>query len=289
MIMRMPYIQKFSVYGVILLLSVLMFVPFLIMLSYSLKSMAEIQSPSFHLIPQSFRWSNYPEAMTTGNWGRYFLNSFVVTATTVAVGVAIMSLAGFSFARLRFRGRDMLFLFSLVGLMIPEQVIMISVFIKIKTIPLFGGNNIWGEGGTGWLNSYLGLIVPNLAAPLGVFLFRQFFLGFPKEIDEAAKIDGFSTLKTFVRIYVPLCLPVFATLILLKSVSIWNQYTWPLIIVNEDRMKTVQLALSLFKAEFGVEWNYVMAATTLIALPVILLFLFLQKYYVQGIVTTGIK
>jgi multiple sugar transport system permease protein len=259
------------------------------MVSTSLKTMTEIQAPRFSFIPGRFLWTNYVEAMRTGNWANYFSNSLFVTGMTVTIGLLIMSLAGYAFARLCFRGKGALFLFSLIGLMIPDQVIMIPVFIKIKTIPLFGGNDIWGDGGIGWLNSYWGLIVPHLSNPFGMFLFRQFFLGFPEALDDAAKIDGCSRWQAFYRIYIPLSLPVFATVALLKGANNWNQYTWPLIITNTDEMKTVQLALSLFKSEYGVQWNYIMAATTLIALPVLLLFIFLQKYYVQGIVTTGIK
>lgn len=280
---------RWVVQGLIIALACIFVLPFIIMIATSLKTMAEIQSPAFRLLPESFQWSNYAEAMGQGNWPRYFMNSAVITSVTVGIGIIIMSLAGFAFARLHFAGRNLLFLFSLVGLMIPEQVIMIPVFMKIKGIPFAGGNDLWGEGGTGWLNSYWGLIVPHLAHPFGMFLFRQFFLGFPKELDEAAKVDGCSRLRSFFTMYIPLSLPIFATVALLKTINNWNQYTWPLIITNTDEMKTVQLALSMFKSEAGLQWNYIMASTTLIALPMLLLFIFLQKYYVQGIVTSGVK
>lgn len=280
---------RWVVQGLIIALACIFVLPFIIMIATSLKTMAEIQSPAFRLLPESFQWSNYVEAMGQGNWPRYFMNSAVITSVTVGIGIIIMSLAGFAFARLHFAGRNLLFLFSLVGLMIPEQVIMIPVFMKIKGIPFAGGNDLWGEGGTGWLNSYWGLIVPHLAHPFGMFLFRQFFLGFPKELDEAAKVDGCSRLRSFFTMYIPLSLPIFATVALLKTINNWNQYTWPLIITNTDEMKTVQLALSMFKSEAGLQWNYIMASTTLIALPMLLLFIFLQKYYVQGIVTSGVK
>ncbi|WP_248923871.1 carbohydrate ABC transporter permease [Paenibacillus hamazuiensis] len=281
--------KRWIVQGLVIAFACIFMLPFIIMLVTSLKSMAEIQSPAFQLLPRSFLFSNYAEAMSQGNWPRYFLNSVTVTTITVGIGIIIMSVAGFAFARLNFAGRDLLFLLSLVGLMIPEQVIMIPVFMKIKGIPFAGGNDVWGDGGTGWLNTYWGLIVPHLAHPFGMFLFRQFFLGFPKELDEAAKVDGCSRLRSFFSMYIPLSLPIFATVALLKTINNWNQYTWPLIITNSDEMKTVQLALSMFKSEAGLQWNYIMASTTLIALPMLLLFIFLQKYYVQGIVTSGVK
>jgi multiple sugar transport system permease protein len=279
------WIYRLFIYSV----SAIFVLPFALMLSTSFKTMGEIQSPRFSLLPNHFLISNYVEALQAGNWPTYFFNSVFVTTVTVFFGIMIMSMAGYAFARLRFKGSNMLFLFSLIGMMIPDQVIMIPVFIKIKTIPFFGGNDLLGQGGTGWINTYWGLVIPHLAHPFGMFLFRQFFLGFPTALDDAAKIDGCSRLVAFFRIYIPLSLPVFATVALLKGANNWNQYTWPLIITNTDEMKTVQLALSLFKNESGMQWNYIMASTTLIAIPVLFLFIVLQKYYIQGIVTSGIK
>lgn len=281
--------KKWITQAAVILFSCLFILPFVIMLVTSLKTMAEVQAPSFVWLPESLKFSNYAEAMRHGDWARYFTNSIIITSITVGVGIIIMSLAGFAFARLNFKGRNLLFAFSLLGLMIPEQVIMIPVFMKIKGIPFAGGNDLWGQGGTGWLNTYWGLIIPHLAHPFGMFLFRQFFLGFPKALDEAAKIDGSSRIRSFFSIYIPLSLPIFATVALLKTINNWNQYTWPLIITNSDHMRTVQLALSIFQTELGVQWNYIMASTTLIAIPMVILFVFLQKYYVQGIVTSGVK
>ena len=173
--------------------------------------------------------------------------------------------------------------------MIPPQVNMLPVYVILKSIPLAGGNNILGQGGTGWLDRYMGLIAPYVAGSFGVFLFRQFFLNFPKALDDAATIDGLGKVRIFFRIYIPLSSPVIATLIALKSTNTWNQFTWPLIIVNSDKMKTVQLALTAFKAETTIEWNLLMAATTLTILPLVIIFLSVQRYFIQGIVTTGIK
>mgnify|MGYP002397168634 CR=1 FL=1 len=166
---------------------------------------------------------------------------------------------------------------------------MIPVFIILKKIPLAGGNNIFGVGGIGWIDSYMGLLAPHIAASFGVFMFRQFYLNFPKSLDDAAKIDGLNGFKTYLKIYVPLSGPIFASLAALKATFVWNEYTWALIITNSDRMRTVQLALSLFRDENEVQWHLLMAATTLITLPLLVLFLKLKKYFVEGIVTTGIK
>lgn len=275
--------------AVMLILSLVMLIPFGLMVLTSVKTMGEIQAQNFVFIPKHISLDNYMEAMQRGDWVQYFKNSFVVTAVTVIVSLFINSIAGYSFARLKFKGRDLLFLISLIGLMIPAQVTMIPVFLILKHIPFAGGNNLFGQGGLGWINSYMGLIAPYVAGSFGVFLFRQFYLNFPKDLDDAAKMDGLSVIKTFWHIYVPLSKPIFATLIALKATQSWNEYTWPLIVTNSDAMKTVQLALTLFRDETQVEWNLLMAATTLIVLPLMIIFLFAQKHFIEGIATTGIK
>lgn len=281
--------SKLIVTIVMAIFSLIMLFPFLLMLLTALKTMKEVLAPEFILFPSELVWKNFAEAMTRGNWPWYFFNSIYVTVITVVVSLVFNSLAGYAFSRLRFRGRNVLFLITLIGLMIPPQVNMLPVFVILKNIPLVGGNNILGQGGTGWLDSYMGLIAPYVAGSFGVFLFRQFFLNFPKALDDAALIDGLGRVRTFFRIYVPLSTPVIATLIALKSTHTWNEFTWPLIIINSDEMKTVQLALTAFKAETTVEWNLLMAATTLTILPLVITFFSVQRYFIQGIVTTGIK
>ncbi len=281
--------KKICLYVIMTLLAFIFIFPFLIMVFTAFKSPAELQQPYFTLFPRKFTWENFTGAMTSGNWPRYFFNSTVVTGATVVISIFFNSMAAYAFSRLEFPGRNILFGFSLIALMIPEQVIMIPVFLRLKTFPLLGGNNVWGVGGTGLLNTYAGLILPFVAHPFGVFLCRQSFLSLPKALDEAAVLDGCSRFRIFWNIYLPLSKPTLVTLGLLKAVTTWNQYTWPLILTNSDEMKTVQLALSNFSTEFVTNWGYVMAATTLIILPVTILFLCLQKYYVSGIVSSGIK
>ncbi|KIL37166.1 ABC transporter permease [Gordoniibacillus kamchatkensis] len=280
---------RIPVSAVMLVLSLVMLIPFGMMVLTSLKTMGEIQAPKFVFIPEHLSLSNYVQAMQRGQWGRYFFNSFYVTAITVIVSLLINSIAGYSFARLHFKGRDLLFLISLIGLMIPPQVTMIPVFLILKHVPFAGGNDWMGQGGLGWINSYMGLIAPYVAGSFGVFLFRQFYLNFPKDLDDAAKMDGLTAVKTYWHIYVPLSKPIFATLVALKATQSWNEYTWPLIVTNSDAMKTVQLALTLFRDETQVQWNLLMAATTLIVLPLMIVFLFAQKHFIEGIVTSGIK
>ncbi len=264
-------------------------VPFFMMISTSLKTPAEIKSVDFIWVPEQPKFSNYVEAMTSSQWGRFFFNSVLITFLSVAISITINSSAGFAFARMKFRGKNVLFLLALTGMMIPIQVTMLPNFVIMKYFPLLGGNDILGQGGTGMVGTYAGILMPSIAGAFGVFLFRQFFMNFPTALDDAAKIDGLSRFGTFTRIYIPLSKPVFATMVVLKTTATWNDYSWPLIITNEREMWTVQLALSLFKTEYTTSWEYIMAATTLIMLPLIILYLLMQKYFVEGIVTSGVK
>jgi multiple sugar transport system permease protein len=274
---------------IMLVFSIVMLFPFFLMIITSLKSMDEIFSPQFVWVPEHLDFANYAEALQSGDWGAYFSNTLYVTFVTVIISLIINSFAGYAFAKLNFKGRDLLFLISLIGLMIPPQVTMIPVFLVLKHIPLAGGNDLWGQGGLGWIDSYNGLIAPYVAGSFGVFLFRQFFLQIPLELDDAAKLDGMGRVKAFFQIYVPLSKPVFATLVALKATASWNEYTWPLIITNSDKMKTVQIALSIFRDENQVQWDLLMASTTMIVIPLLILFVLTQKYFIEGIVASGIK
>jgi multiple sugar transport system permease protein len=266
-----------------------MIFPFILMLSTSLKNMAELQRPVFSIIPDVLRFDNYPKAMARGNWGLYFWNSIYVTFWSVVLSLLFNSMAGFAFARLRFRFRELLFIISLIGLMIPPQVNMLPIYVILKYVPFAGGNDWLGRGGLGWLNSYWGLIAPYVAGSFGVFLFRQFYLTFPRALDDAAVIDGMTARQRFMYIYLPLSKPVMASLVALKATATWNEYTWPLIVTMTTDMRTVQLALSLYKDEYTIEWELLMAATAVAIIPLLVIFFCAQRYFVEGIVTTGIK
>jgi multiple sugar transport system permease protein len=284
-----PQVKKVLLIGAMFFLSLIMLFPFMLMLSTSLKSGAELMEPTFRIIPKVWMFDNYRIAMQTGNWSLYFWNSFVVTGLSVLISLVINSTAGYAFARLKFKGRDFLFMVALVGMMVPQQVSMVPLFTILRKIPLVGGNDWFGNGGHGFINSYWGMILPYIGGAFGVFLFRQFFMNFPSSLDDAAKIDGLGRIKAFYYIYMPLSLPVFATLAALKTTQVWSEYIWPLIITQTDAMKTVQLALTVFRTENEVHWNLLMAATAVITLPLIAVFLGAQKYFVEGIASTGMK
>lgn len=271
-------------------LCLIFLIPLFLMILTSLKSMPEIMASQFVWKPEQWLFSNYREAMEKGDWFVYFKNTFLVTVITVAISLVLNSMAGYGFARIPFCGRNTLFFFALTGMMVPQQITMIPVFINLKNFPLVGGNDILGHGGSGMINTYAGLILPYIAGAFGVFLCRQFYMNFPVSLDDAAKIDGCSRFMAYFRIYLPLSKPILATLAVLKASQTWNDYLWPLIMVNKDETMTVQLAVvAKFTTEYSIQWNLLMAATALIILPLLVLFIFTQKYFVEGIVTTGMK
>ncbi len=269
--------------------SLFMLAPVLMMFLTSFKSIDEIRTAAFHLFPRAVSVKNYVEAMTSGGWLVYFRNSLVITLAAVIFSLLFNTIAGYAFARLNFRGSKILFLLLMIGLMMPPQVTMLPTFLIMAKFPLVGGNNIFGAGGTGFINTYAGLVIPLVAGSYGVFLSKQFYENFPRALDEAAEIDGANKWKVYFTIYLPNSKSLLATLGLMKAVAVWNDYLWPLVMTNSESKKTVQLALTMFKTDGYTQWNYLMAAAVLIVIPMIVLFLCAQKYFVQGIVTSGLK
>ncbi len=271
------------------LLSLLMFIPILLMISTSFKTEAEIIAQPLALITEGFSFNNYVEAMTTGTWSVYFKNSLIITITTVIFSLLFNSIAGFAFARLNFPGKKVLFALLLVGLMMPQQISMLPTFLIMAKFPLMGGNDLFGMGGSGLMNTYAGLIIPLVSGSFGVFLCKQFYENFPKSLDEAATIDGAGKWRLYFNIYLPNSRVILATLSLLKGVSVWNDYLWPLVMTDNEAMRTVQLALSMFSDELTTRWGPQMAASVVVCAPMVLLFLLCQKYFVQGVISTGLK
>lgn len=264
-------------------------VPFLMAISVSLQTMPEINAPKITLIPETAQWQNYADAMHNGNWGLYLKNSAVITIVTVVISLVINSMSGYVFARIPFRGSNALFLLILVGMMIPAQVTLIPVFRLVVAWPLAGGNDIFGQGGTGLYNTAAGLILPYIAGSFGVFLCRQFYVGFPRELDDAAQIDGCGRFGQFLRIYLPLSGPVLASLGVLKFTGTWNEYMWPLVMTSGEGLRTVQIALTMFRDESEIKWNLLMAATIVGSMPIYVVFFFAQKHFVSGLLAGSVK
>ena len=263
--------------------------PFVMTVSVSLQTMREVYSPAPVVLPRPPQFANYSTAMSNGNWPLYFFNSSVITLVTVLVSLVINSMSGFVFARVPFRGRNALFIAILDGMMIPPQVTLIPVFTMLRSVPFAGGNDAMGNGGSGLLNTHAGLILPFVAGSFGVFLCRQFYIDFPRELDDAALIDGCGRLGQFTRIYLPLSGPVLASLGILKFTGTWNEYTWPLVMTSGEALKTVQIALTSYRDEGEIYWNLLMAATLLAGLPIYVVFFFAQKHFISGLLTGSVK
>ena len=253
-----------------------MIAPFAWMLSTALKSPGEAFSFPPQWIPKSVTLENFQRVWTSVPFGRYVANSLVVAISVTLLDLLTASLAAYAFARLQFPGRDRLFLLYLATLMIPGQVTVIPNFVLMRYI--------------GWLDTYAGLIVPNAFTAFGTFLLRQSFLQMPRELEEAAKIDGCGYFGIYRRIILPLAGPALATLAILRFEASYNAFFWPLIVISSDSMWTIPLALRLFTGQAGLyatDWWLVMAGATIAVAPMLVIFVTMQKYFVRGIVLTG--
>lgn len=252
--------------------SVLVLTPFLIMLLGSLLPKTAILQRTFTL--GDLTLSNYPATFEAVPFGRFYLNSLIVATGTTVVQILTASLAAFAFARLRFKGRDALFLVYLATLMIPFQVTMIPNFIIIRYLR--------------WYNTYQALILPAAFSVFSTFLLRQYFLGIPMDMDEAARMDGAGSFRIWARVILPLAGPVLATLAIFNFQASWNDFLWPLVITNTENMRTIPIGLSSFQGQYSTEWNLLMAGSVVALLPVLVIYVVGQKWFVQGITLSGL-
>ena len=272
--------------------SLLMVAPFVWMVLTSLKSPADIAHFPPRLLPESWEWSNYPEATEAAPFPVYVRNSLFISVGHTAINLVVAAMAGYALARVEFRGRTVIFLAVLATMMIPTYAKIVPQFLLAKAVPFFGGNDWLGQGGSGWLDSWWGLIVPGAVTPLAIFMFRQFYLSLPQELEEAARLDGLGEFSVFARIMTPLVKPAIATVALLTFENSWNNFLWPLLVTTRDDLRVMQVGLSTFQLAdegTGTQWAYLMAGSTLAVLPMIVLFVLTQRYFVRGFATAGIK
>jgi multiple sugar transport system permease protein len=259
---------------VLLPLALVMLAPMIWMLLTSVQTLAETQHfPP--VLPSGVRWQNYRQVLQLSQFPRWFVNSMIVTVVVVISNLLLCSLAGYAFARIRFFGRDAVFVLVLATMMIPFQVVMIPTFLIVRSL--------------GLIDSLGALIVPNLAGAFGIFLLRQFFKTLPVELEEAARIDGASRLGILFKIVLPLSGPVLATLAVVTFLWTWNDFLWPLVTIYSSNHMTVQLGLLTFQGAHKTNTNLLMAANVMSIAPVLLLFFVLQRYFIRGIATTGLK
>jgi multiple sugar transport system permease protein len=245
------------------------------MLVTSVETLPETRQFPPKLIPSGIHWQNYPDALDAAPFGRFFANSLTVTLASVLGNLVFCSLAGYAFARLRFVGRDVLFVVLLATLMVPFQVTMIPTFLIVQKL--------------GLVNSLGALILPNLVTPFGIFLLRQFFRTLPIELEEAARVDGCSRLGVLVRIVLPLSMPALATLAIVTFLWTWNDFLWPLIVITSTQHSTVQLGLASFQGAHQTNWSLLMAGNVMALAPMLFVFVVAQRWFVESLAATGVK
>ena len=249
--------------------------PFLWMLATSFKTEGEIFSAPFRFFSPHPTWQAYVDVWRRIPFGRFFLNSVIFAGSVTIISLFLDSLAAYAFARLRFAGRDVLFWVVLAVLMVPFQITLIPLFLNVYHL--------------GWLDTYQGLIVPRATNAFGIFLLRQFFISLPRELDDAARVDGASEFRIYAQIIMPLSGPALATLAVFHFMYNWNDFLWPLIITSSPDMRTVPAGLTLFMGTYVIEHPILMAGATISLFPLAFAFLFLQRYFVRGVAMTGLR
>jgi multiple sugar transport system permease protein len=269
-------------YALMLVLAAFFLLPYVWMVSGSLRTQAEIFANIYPLT----LWTFLPRQPTLGNFQallnlqplpftHYIFNSLFVAVTVTALSLVINSCAAYAFARLEFPGRDVLFVLFLSTMIIPFEVLAIPLYLEMRWL--------------NWIDTYQALIVPFVASPLGMFLLRQFFLGLPRELEEAARIDGCSMFGAFRRIVLPNSVPALIAFGVIRFQFSWDAFVWPLIVAPSPPVRVIQVAIASFDTDVQVQWNLILAAAVLASLPIILMFAFLQRFYVQGMLTSGMK
>ncbi len=261
--------------ALMVLVALIVLFPLLYAVGTSVKTAAEVNQYPPSLIPRVVDLSNYPAALRVAPIGRFLLNSLIQSGAVTLGQLATSALAAFAFSYIEFRGRQIVFFLFLSTLMIPAEVTLIPNYLTVRSL--------------GWLNSYPALVAPFLATAFGTFLLRQFFLTVPRELWDAALIDGCSRLRFLARILVPLARPALATLAIYAFLSTWNQYLWPLLVINSQQMRTVQVGLAILQSQEAVSWNLVMAGIVMIVAPTLFLFLVGYRHVVRGLTAGAVK
>ena len=264
------------VYALLLAGAALFAIPFLWMISISLRPPEEVTAAGLHLIPNKIVWANYPKSLTIMPFHLYLMNTLKVTVLTVIGSVLASSIVAFAFARIKAPGREWLFIMMLATMILPAEVTMVPGFVIFRAL--------------GWYDTLLPLIVPAFfGSAFYIFLIRQFFLTIPSDLEDAAMIDGCSTFRTFWQVFLPLSKPVLVTVAVFSFVAHWNDFMRPLIYLNSVDKRTLALGLATFQDVWGVDIVSLMAASTTVLIPVLVIFIMAQRYFVQGVVMSGIK
>lgn len=273
--MRTPLAQRLLLYVLLLLGAVIALLPMVWMVSASLMPAGAANSYPPRLFPETVTFEHYRALFTRLNLGRYLLNSTFIATVVTTISLLINSMAGYAFAKLRFRGRDRVFRLLSMGLVIPVQVSMLPLFLLMREM--------------GLINTYWGVIIPSMASIFGIFLVRQYAFSIPDDLLDAARVDGAGELRIYLAIVLPVIRPILATLAIWTFLSTWNDFMWPLIVLSDDSMFTLPVALANLSGERVQDTELMMAGAVLTVLPVMLVFLVLQRYYVEGITLGSVK
>lgn len=241
----------------------------------SLKPQSELFTYPLTILPENPTFINFVNALKSGNFVRYFSNSTIVAVISTAISVVINTMAGYALSKYIFKGRDTIFFVMIATLMIPLQVILVPIFILEKNL--------------GMLNTLWGIIIPPAATPTGIFLARQYMMSIPNSLIEAARIDGAGEWYIFHRIVIPLAKPIVATLAIFSFMWRWNDFLWPFIVLSKQKKYTIQLALANFVGQYDVEWSKLLSMTVISIIPLIIVFLIFQKYFIKGMTSGGVK
>ena len=280
---------KLIVYVLLTTGAIIFFAPWAWMVSASFQPIGQIFDWPPNWIPETFTLSNYQRFLAAEGFFRWVLNSGFLAIVVLIEQMFFNSLAAYTFAKRRFPGRDGLFLMMLGTLMIPGQLFLIPNYMILLRSPLFGGNNLLGQGGHGMLDSFWGIIIPYAFSVWSVFFMRQYMKGIPDDLLDAARMDGASEFQIYWKVVMPLCGPVLAAQAIFTFTFVWNDFFWPLIVISDPKLRTLQLGLALFVIKNRTVWDIVFAGSVISTLPVLLIFIFFQKYFIRGIALTGMK
>lgn len=272
----------------LLAVTLLVLFPFIWMISLAFTP-AELAFRDVKIWPDQPTWDNFVTALTVGNLGRAFVNSTVVALISVATNCIITVAAGYAFAHLKFRGSDIVFYVLLATAAIPVAVTLIPLFLMVSNFPLAGGNDILGRGGSGLIDTLGGVAIPYLVGTMSIFLVRQFYKGMSSELAEAARIDGASEYRIFWSIYMPISKPIIAVVAIFAFTGVWDDLLWPLVVSSSSKSQTVQLALTGFTQTGNIQYAPLMAATIIVTIPVLLVFLFNQRHFISGLSEGAVK
>ena len=270
-----PLLLRGILYVLLVFLSVIFIFPILWVMISSFKTAGELFTWPPTFLPSNPTLDNYTQALARGNFGWYFRNTTFTTITATALTVIVNVMSGYAFAKYKFPFQGLLFAMVLATLMVPLEVIMIPIFRVIVATNLF--NSLWG------------VIIPAIASPTAVFLIRQYYISIPDEFMEAARIDGASELGIFLRVMLPIAKPVIAVLCIISFMWRWNDFLWPMLVIQSRHRFTIQLALANYSGEFNVDWNSLLAMSSISMIPVIIVFIVLQKHIIGGIISGGVK